>query len=164
MIQYHLPYFAVPQSACFECSTNFVQRGRLHQHLRECHNFCPIELADYSLSQIDTYVSHMAALFNHIASRIGIQCVDGQPTALLSLLDDCTPFTGFLPDDPFYMVLSFVISERYNVEEPSKLRLTPPNHVAALFHWHMVSELLLMLFIYLYIKVFLCLYIFIYIV
>ena len=90
-------------------------------------------------------MSHMVARLDFIASCIEIQCVDGRPTALLSLLDDCTPFTGFLPDDPFYMALSFVISERYNVEEPSELRLTQPNHVAALFHWHLVSELLLML-------------------
>ena len=145
LIQYHLPWFAVPQSACFECGANFVQQGRLYLHLCECHHFRPSELADYSLNQLDTYVLHMAALLDLIASHIGLPCFDVQPTALMSLLDDCTPFTGFLPDDPFYMVLSFVVSDRYDLEVPSELCLTPPNHVAALFHWHLVSELLLML-------------------
>ena len=108
LIQYHLPWFAVPQSACFECGANFVQQGRLYIHLRERHHFRPSELADYSLNQLDTYVLHMAALLDLISSRIGLPYFDVQPTALLSLLDDCTPFTGFLPADPFFMELTFV--------------------------------------------------------
>ena len=145
LIQYHLPWFAVPQSACLECGANFVQQGRLYIHLRERHHFRPSELADYSLNRLDTYVMHMSALLDLIASRIGLPSLDVQPTALLSFLDDCTPFTGFLPDDPFFIALTFVVSERYNLEVPSELCLTPPNHLTALFHWHLVSELLLML-------------------
>ena len=145
LIQYHLPWFAVPQSACFECGANFVQQGRLYIHLRERHHFRPHELADYSLNRLDTYVMHMSALLNLIASRIGLPSLDVQPTTLLSFLDDCIPFTGFLPDDPFFIALTFVVSDRYNLEVPSELCLTPPNHLAALFHWHLVSELLLML-------------------
>ena len=145
LIQYHLPWFAVPQSACFECGANFVQQGRLYIHLRERHHFRPSELADYSLNRLDTYVMHMSALLDLIASRIGLPSLDVQPTALLSFLDDCTPFTGFLPDDPFFIALTFIVSERYNMEVPSELCLTPPNHLAALFHWHLVSELFLML-------------------
>ena len=145
LIQCHLPWFAVPQSACFECGANFVQQGRLYIHLRERHHFRPRELADYSLNPLDNYVMHMSALLDLIASRIGLPSLDVQPTTLLSFLDDCTPFTGFLPDDPFFIALTFVVSERYNLEVPSELCLTPPNHLAALFHWHLVSELLLML-------------------
>ena len=145
LIQYHLPWFAVPQSACFECGANFVQQGRLYIHLRERHHFRPNEMADYSLNRLDDYVMHMSALLDLIASRIGLPSLDVQPSALLSLLDDCTPFTGFLPDDPFFIALTFVVSDRYNLEVPGELCLNPPNHLAALFHWHLVSELLLML-------------------
>ena len=134
LIQYHLPWFAVPQSACFECGAMFVQQGRLYIHLRERHHFRPSELADYSLNRLDTYVMHMSALLDLIASRIGLPSLDVKPTTLLSFLDDCTPFTRFLPDDPFFIALTFVVSERYNLEVPSELCLTPPNHLAALFH------------------------------
>ena len=37
-----------------------------------------------------------------------------------------------------------MVSKHYHVDEPGELCLTPPNHMAALFHGHLVLELLML--------------------
>ena len=144
LIQYHLPWFAVPQSVCFECGANLMQQGRLYQHLWERHHFRPNELGDYSLSQIDTYVSN-GCLF-------GFHCFLHRDSVCWWTTHHLVVTSRWLHS--LYRILAWwsflhgIVRCHLQMLRWGRAKWAPshlPNHVAALFHWHLVLELLLML-------------------
>ena len=71
----HLPWFVIPQTACWECGSNRDQSKQLQKHLLHEHNLRINNLDAYIQRSIPFFVTQMETLLMSIATNLILSCL-----------------------------------------------------------------------------------------
>ena len=142
-MEFHLPYYVSPSTACFECKENFSTESCLQRHLSQHRDLHGHLSPGCTFDGWETkYCHQMAGLLTHLAQSLHLN----------SLSDLCQFLSTLSPEHHlqwFEMVPTEM--ERYNIEMFDKFLVErvslniyplPPNCNATLIHWRPLYSLL----------------------
>ena len=129
VITTHLPWFAYPQNACWQCHQPVHQTNRFDHHAKEAGCFG----GEFG----DAYFQEWVGLINQMLQLITEKL---KLPAVLSLLE----FIRADPTDLQQMILEF--EQANGIDHQSMdYQMSPPNCIAALLHWRTLFNLILLL-------------------
>ena len=134
----HLPWFVIPQTACWEWGSNRVQVKQLHKHLLHQHNLRIDNLDAYTHRSIPFFITQMEALLMSIATDLNLSCLQDLVDYLQR--QDLRPRHYNLSLHFHNAVTEFC--DRNQLTQPETIELHPPTHVSGLLHHSSVVYLL----------------------
>ena len=134
----HLPWFVIPQTACWECGRNRVQVKQLQKHLLHEHNLRIDNLDAYTHRSIPFFVTQIETILMSIATDLN-----------LSYLQDLVDYLQWQDMRPSNYTLSLhfhnavtEFCDRNHLPQSETMELHPPTHVSGLLHHSSVVSLL----------------------